>query len=226
MTSKGPKVETGSAASALPPDSDGREEEGMAPLDDVVVALLVDNQRQFLGYLERHLPTRADAEDVLQEFHLRVIGKVGQIREQASIRWWLFRVLKSVLADHFRKKAAAKRQASGLPADALGPLPEDDVVEGIICDCMHGLLGALKPGYAEVIRRADILEEAPAEIAADLGTTAGNIRTRLHRARRALGQSLRLSCLSCATHGFLNCCCKEPKALREGAGAPAPLPQV
>src|SRR3546814_19115504 len=80
--------------------------------------------------------------------------------------------------------------------------------------CLHKILPALKPEYAEILRRVDLAEEPREAIAAALGLTIGNLTVRLHRARQALRRVLELTCETCPIHGYLDCGCAYSRKLR------------
>ena len=80
----------------------------------------------------------------------------------------------------------------------------DNEVDGAVCNCLHKLLPTLKPEYADVIWRADLLGEPRDRIAATLGVTLNNVTVRLHRGRQALKKRLEEMCLTCPVHGFLD----------------------
>lgn len=63
-------------------------------------------------------------------------------------------------------------------------------VDRTVCDCLYKLLPTLKPEYAELIWRADLLGEPRDRIAASLGTTLSNVAVRLYRGRQALKKRL------------------------------------
>jgi RNA polymerase sigma-70 factor (ECF subfamily) len=90
----------------------------------------------------------------------------------------------------------------------------DGGVDGAICDCLYKLLPTLKPEYAEIIWRADLLGEPRDRIAASLGTTLNNVAVKLHRGRQALKKRLDEMCLTCPVHGFLDCRCEEAERIR------------
>jgi RNA polymerase sigma-70 factor (ECF subfamily) len=97
-------------------------------------------------------------------------------------------------------------------AEAIAPDPE---VDGIVCDCLYKLLPTLRPDYADVIWRADILGEPRDRIAASFGTSLNNVNVRLHRGRQALKRRLEETCLTCPVHGFLDCRCDEAERIRQ-----------
>jgi len=170
-----------------------------------VLAALVDNHRQFLAFLQRRVRTRAEAEDLLQAAYLRGIEKGGAIRSNESAVAWFYRLLRNALVDHYRRAGARARLISDeAPSEAAAPDPE---LRGEVCACISRLLPALKPEYAEMVKRVDLEETPVADVAHSLGLTPNNAAVRLHRARAALKRSLERSCGTCATHGCLDCGC-------------------
>lgn len=174
------------------------------------VARLVESHRRFLAFLERRLPGRAAAEEVLQEAFARAVERGGAIRDGESAVAWFYRLLRNAIADHHRRRVVEGRAIEQAAREAR-EASDDPELRAAVCGCMATLLPELKPEYAELIRRVD-LEEAPvAEVAGALGITANNAHVRLHRARQALKRRLEAACGTCATHGCLDCGCAPPQ---------------
>jgi RNA polymerase sigma-70 factor (ECF subfamily) len=90
----------------------------------------------------------------------------------------------------------------------------DDELDEAVCNCLYKLLPTLKPEYAEVIWRVDLLGEPRERVAASLEITLNNVTVRLHRGRQALKKRLEEMCLTCPVHGFLDCRCEEAERAR------------
>jgi RNA polymerase sigma-70 factor (ECF subfamily) len=187
------------------------------PLDaggtgSAALSALVDNHRRFLTFLERRTGDRATAEEILQSAFVKGLEKAGEIRDEERAVAWFYRVLRNALTDHWRARGVEHRALEGLArelADAAEPPPE---VATELCGCFGPLLGALKPEYAEILRRVDLEGARPLDFAAEAGITPNNAMVRLHRARKALREQLTLSCRTCAEHGCLDCSCGRPRA--------------
>tara|TARA_R110000782_G_scaffold47129_1_gene103799 strand:- start:8623 stop:9426 length:804 start_codon:yes stop_codon:yes gene_type:complete len=189
----------------------GRQQD-IEPLDPKLTAILTASRTQFLRYLQHRLGDRDEAEDVLQDFHMRVLAKASQIRDTGSTMAWLRAVLKSVLADHFRRAAAERNARQLMVADWLATNTEQEMIpteeEGfdrIACNCFYKLLPTLKREYADALMRIDLAQEPREDVARSLGITAGNMRVRLHRARRALKETLKRS-WRCRAHDCFGQC--------------------
>lgn len=189
-----------------------------------VVAALVENHRRFLAFLERRVGNRADAEEILQAAFVRGLERAGELRDEERAVAWFYRMLRNALVDHWRHRGAAARAEEALArelADAHEPAPE---LAAEICGCFEPLLDALKPEYAEILKRVDLEGLRPAEFAERSGLTANNAMVRLHRARRALREQLQAACRTCADHGCLDCSCGRPKAGGAGGAGEEKLP--
>lgn len=167
------------------------------------------NRNAFLGFLVKRLGNRADAEDVLQEFCIRVLARKDQLREADRMDAWLYAVLRSALNDHYRKSGRTRRLKDAVALEAQSAVMADDPVEDmdVICNCIRGLVTELRPADAILIRRIDIDERDRVSVAAEMGLKPGTLNVRLHRARSALGDALLAHCGPCCHHGFTDCSC-------------------
>ncbi len=198
--------------------------EDQEPASPLLETILSERRAYFLRYLQHRLGDRDDAEDVLQDFYMRVLKKAGQIRDQASIMAWLRVVLKSVLTDYCRRRTAERQARQRMVADwmALFPqqetaVPEEDETGRATCTCFYKLLPTLKAEYAEALSRVDLGQQSRADVAHALGITTGNMRVRLHRARQALKEALEHSCQQCVEHDCFgeNVCLDQPGGKKE-----------
>ncbi len=177
--------------------------------ETAVKKALIAGRPAFLGFLAKRLGNRTDAEDVLQEFCIRVFTRKDQLREVDRMDAWLYSVLRSTLNDHYRKSGRRKRLGEAYAIEMQSVEETVDTVEtlALICGCVRGLLPEMRPADGEIIQRIDINEEGRASVAADLGLKLGTLAVRLHRARAALGDLLLGHCGFCCKHGFEDCSC-------------------
>jgi len=168
---------------------------------------LLDGRGAFMGFLVKRLGNRADAEDVLQEFCIRVLTRKDQLRDAERMDAWLYTILRSTLNDHYRKgtrrsrlAAAAAREPEEWIADAPSQMAR-------LCTCHGGLISELRPADAELIRRIDFGEEDRETVAADLGLKRNALGVRLHRARNSLRDALMTHCGKCCQEDRDDCYC-------------------
>jgi RNA polymerase sigma-70 factor (ECF subfamily) len=194
-------------------NDDTEKDDALADINPAIVRSLAEAHDSIRQFLRRALRDDAEADDVMQEFYLRVLTRSSQIKREESARAWLRRVLRSVLNDHFRRQAARRRAEADFARKEAAIPPTEADFDTVACLCLYKVLPALKPEYAEVLRRVDLAEESREAVATVLGLTAGNLTVRLHRARRALQRVLELTCETCPIHGYLDCGCEYTRKL-------------
>jgi RNA polymerase sigma-70 factor (ECF subfamily) len=199
--------------------SDPEGEDAAKPADAAVRRALVEAREEFLVFLRHRVGSRDEAEELLQQFSLRAIERAWQLRDVRTVRGWLGRILATTLVDHQRRAIRRRRREVDMEQSDVENLAiePDRETDEAVCNCLHKLLPTLKPEYADVVWRSDILGEPRDRIAASLGTTLNNIAVRLHRGRQALRKRLEEMCLTCPVHGFLDCRCDEAERIRRRA---------
>ena len=183
---------------------------------DAVNLRLLECRRDFLRYFRRRLGRPEDAEDAFQDFCLKVIRAERSPDDGDRIDAWLGRILRNTLIDHYRRYASRQRGEAAYERELQVTANAVEADQGERpCPCIHDALPALKPEYAEVLRRAFFDEEPRVRIADELGLSSNNLGVRLHRARRALKHKLEQTCASCCDGGFLSCDCGSVGGTRE-----------
>jgi RNA polymerase sigma-70 factor (ECF subfamily) len=159
--------------------------------------LVMRYHQRLLRFAESFVPSRAIAEEVVQDTWLGVVRGVDRFEGRASVKTWLFRILAN------RARSTGLRESRSSPIsdddllegrfDATGhwnhpPAPWDDRVESRlfatqIADRVRELLPELPPAQRQVFVLRDIEGLEPDEACDLLGVSAGNQRVLLHRAR-------------------------------------------
>lgn len=183
------------------------------PIDADVKQVLVDNYRQFLGFLERRLGDRTLAEDLVQEAFAKGLPKLEELRDQEAVTAWFYRTLRNAAIDHHRRGQTKDRALARLVNELETSEPAADVHEEA-CRCVIRLADTLKPQYAEALQRIEIEGLPVKRFAEEQGISANNAAVRVFRARKALRQRVASFCGVCAEHGCFDCTC--------GSGALSP----
>ena len=189
---------------------------------DAVEAALLEGQHRILRFLLGRMGNVEDAKDVMQDFAMRAITRSDELRDVASVRGWLGRLLATAIADHHRR--SARRPMQDLGSDAATGSSEavalpDAETDAVVCGCLHDLIGLLHPRTADLLRRIDLLGQSRVDVARSLNISEGTLAVRLHRARRKLRDLLIRMCVTCPEHGFLDCACDRARARQRAAKA-------
>jgi RNA polymerase sigma factor (sigma-70 family) len=178
------------------------------------LAILLENHRAFLKYLERRVGDPALAEDILQDAFAKVLDRPDQAPADEGVVPWFYRTLRNAAIDRFRRRGAAGRAAEAFARDLETQTTPEPELEGEICACVGRLATTLKPEYAEALQAIDVGGMSVKAFADDRGLTAGNAGVRVFRAREALKKRVTESCGTCAEHGCRNCTCRAAPGLR------------
>jgi RNA polymerase sigma factor (sigma-70 family) len=180
------------------------------PARDELLAVMAENRRAFLSFLERRVGHRETAEDLLQESFARSLDKVP-LEAEESVTAWFYRVLRNGLIDHYRRRGVADRALAALQKELEEASPEAAPDErDAVCRCVTRLSETLKPEYALALRRVEVEGISVRDYASEAGITPNNAAVRLFRARETLRKRVVHWCGSCAAQGCVDCSCGEP----------------
>jgi len=173
------------------------------------IAVLIENHRAFLRYLERRVGDRALAEDILQDAFAKVVARPGQAPAGDAIVPWFYRTLRNAAIDRFRRRGAADRAFEAFARELETREVPARETEAEICACVSRLADTLKPEYADALHEIDIVGTPVKTYAVRKGLSANNAAVRVFRAREALKRRVMESCGTCADHGCVNCTCRS-----------------
>jgi RNA polymerase sigma factor (sigma-70 family) len=138
-----------------------------------------------LGYLLRRMPSRADAEDVLQETFLAAYAGRQQYRGSAQPLAWLLGIARRRCADRLR-------QPENLELVERDERDSHDLAQAVVnALTLEEAVQALPSTLQEALELIVLQQLTYKEAAALLGTPQGTLKWRVHEATRLL--RLRLS---------------------------------
>ena len=148
---------------------------------------------RLLRFAGRRLRNPADAEDVVQEACTRAWLAFADLRDDALVLPWLYRILRSSLSDHFEKRARREQLAPTLALESAGEALHDQgasPLENLIAlastERIHELLRMLPEEFALAIELHDLEGFRYADIANLTGVPPGTVMSRIYRGRKLL----------------------------------------
>jgi RNA polymerase sigma-70 factor (ECF subfamily) len=169
--------------------------------DEQAFATLVGRYHtRLLRLAETMVPSRAVAEEVVQDTWLGVVRGIERFEGRSSVKTWLFRILV------FRARTAGSREHRNVPLDDADPLQDRFETSGAWCappapwpDAVddrltaedlaarvHRHLAELPEAQRRVLVLRDVEGLEADDVCEVLGLSAGNQRVLLHRARTKL----------------------------------------
>lgn len=144
------------------------------------------------------LGNREDALDVAQDAMLRFFSTLHRFDTRRPVRPWLFQIVRNRVQD-LRRRARVRRHESldavsddGLKLEIVDTDvdPERDASRAQLRRRIWQNLGALSDAQREILVLRDYQDLSYAAIAATLKIPIGTVMSRLHGARKRLGQFL------------------------------------
>jgi RNA polymerase sigma-70 factor (ECF subfamily) len=147
----------------------------------------------------RLVPTREEAEDLVQDTYARAFRSWRSYTPGTNLRAWLFRILTNLNIDRGRKQQRTpdlqpmeegdyylynRLEESGAGDD------ERRVVERLSQDAIVDALASIPHNYRDVVVLVDIGDFSYADAAQILDVPIGTVMSRLHRGRRILKREL------------------------------------
>lgn len=187
-------------------------------------AKLIEGRNKFLGFLRKRLNSPQDAEDVFQDFCVKVLHNHGSIKSGERLDAWLGITLRHALTDHYRRRATRNRGAEAYANEAKILTPNIEKFVGSACSCVSAAMQKMDPAQAELLTRLDLQDEPREAVAADLGVSRNALGVRVHRVRAALKKKIAEICPVCGEGGFMQCDCDHARDTLPSS--PVPLTEM
>jgi RNA polymerase sigma-70 factor (ECF subfamily) len=185
--------------------------------EDAFMSLVDRYQAQMVRVAQMYVPTRAVAEEVVQETWLGVLKGLPRFEGRSSLRTWIFRILVNIAKTRGQRERRSVSFSSiwepegdepAVEPDRFLPqgerwaghwteaptswedVPEDRLLSQETLARVGAAIQELTPNQREVIRLRDVLGWSSEEVRNALDLTETNQRVLLHRARSKVRRAL------------------------------------
>ena len=166
--------------------------------DEAAFAALYEaHKRTVYSLCLRMTHSPADAEDLTQDAFLQVFRKIATFRGESAFSTWLHRLVVNLVLMRMRRKALDQVSLDEPELIEEQPVKRDYGVEDpTLAGCIDRVrleraMAHLPPGYRAVMYLYDVEGYEHNEIARIRGTSTGNSKSQLHKARMKMRKLLR-----------------------------------
>ncbi len=136
-----------------------------------------------------------EAEDLVQDTYLRAYRFFDKFEKGTNFRAWLFRILKNIYINKYRKESRAPQMVDISSVEASNNLqnlktPESEIFDKLLDDDITSAMDDLPEEFRDTILLSDLSGFSYKEIAEILECPIGTVMSRLHRGRKLLRDSL------------------------------------
>jgi RNA polymerase sigma-70 factor (ECF subfamily) len=150
--------------------------------------------RKIYNYAYRLSGNPHDANDLVQEVLLRVRGGLAEY-QPGSFEGWLWRITRNAFLDEVRKRR--RRPSVPFPDDSdqvlagfASPSADEVLADLRLDDDIQKALSDLPYEFREAVVMCDVIGLSYEEISIAVAIPVGTVRSRIHRGRRLLRESL------------------------------------
>ncbi len=183
-----------------PPSSESLSEDEV----DLFARLLAQHQDKLYRVAYRMAGHPEDAQDLLQDALLEAFRSFKRFQRGTYFDKWLYRIMTNTFIDRQRRSKRVGRidsldapqpggEEDGTPVREVADWSSDPAriaLRGTFEEPIQRALDTLPPEFRMVLILSDVEEFSYEEISEMMGTPVGTVRSRLHRARAAMKQSL------------------------------------
>ncbi len=148
----------------------------------------------FLGKARKIVHSKENAEDVVQETFTKIYLNARRFtpQEGASFSSWAYRILINTAISYYRKLKRTRAVMAPIPDDVLEYVAEhiDEMEEYVLQDYVASLMTRIPRSFQTVLKKYFLEGKSHKEIAEELHTTEGAIKTQAYRARKAFKEAV------------------------------------
>jgi len=159
--------------------------------------IVLQHRQGVWTYVLKLTGDRHAADDLCQEVFLRAFETFGSLRCEEKARSWLFSISYHVTVDWMRRRSAERRlkrvleseagaQTSWLSPESAAIRSEEERLARRSVRDLWRRVESLPPIYREIVKLRYGRRLPLARIASLIGIPVGNVKVRLHRARKRL----------------------------------------
>jgi len=152
---------------------------------------------QFSGALRDFILKRVknedDTEDILQEVFIKIHKNIGQVKNDKSLRGWLYQIARNSIIDYYRNRKLTVEDAEALELAADEPAADSDAVHDL-GPCVRALMERLPDRYRQSIVLTEFDGLTQKEMGKKLGLSVSGAKSRVQRAREKMKDLLEDCC--------------------------------
>jgi RNA polymerase sigma factor (sigma-70 family) len=154
---------------------------------DSITALVSGSHPNVQRFARSLCATPEDAEDAAQEALIILYRKIGMLRASGALASWMFRIVRNECLRRLRRDVPVPGLGT---ADLSTDSAEDEVLQRLEAGRVAAAIAALPADQRRVLIMRDVQGYSGRMVADALGLSTAAMKSRLHRARLAIRETL------------------------------------
>ncbi|WP_318212650.1 MULTISPECIES: RNA polymerase sigma factor [unclassified Streptomyces] len=155
-----------------------------------LTTVVMESQPHVRKFAKSLCSSPQDAEDAAQEALIILYRKIGTLRATGALASWMFRIVRNECLRQVRFLVHRNDEQPAEPEASAEPSAEEAVLHRLEVERIAAAVGALPRDQRQVLIMRDVQGLPGRTVALSLGLSNAAMKSRLHRARAAVRQSL------------------------------------
>jgi RNA polymerase sigma-70 factor, ECF subfamily len=164
-----------------------------------------DHHNELKGFIYSRVKNREVTNDLLQDVFIKVHLNLPSLKEETSVRSWIYSITNNIIIDYFRKQ---KSERGKLSDTAL--ISEDEERVNDMSVCVLPMVNKLPSRYKQALLDVEIARKSQKEFAHQLKISYSGAKSRVQRAREMLRKEFE-NCCKIVADKYGNIISGEPK---------------
>ncbi|WP_406063737.1 RNA polymerase sigma factor [Streptomyces sp. NBC_01077] len=155
-----------------------------------LTTVVMESQPHVRKFAKSLCASPQDAEDAAQEALIILYRKIGTLRATGALASWMFRIVRNECLRQVRTLVSRNDETPAGSDASAEPSAEEAVLHRLEVERIAAAVGALPRDQRQVLIMRDVQGLPGRAVAHSLGLSNAAMKSRLHRARAAVRQSL------------------------------------
>ncbi len=149
---------------------------------------------QLLAFISRKVSDKHQAEDILQDVFIKVIGNIHLLNDKQKLQSWLYQICRHSIIDYYRISKHALHSSEQDILDALVADTENHELQIHINQCLLTLINELPESVRALLLDSEFEHIKQKQLAQKYKLTLAATKSRILRGRKLLKKKLTACC--------------------------------
>lgn len=144
--------------------------------------IITDFKQELFGFVHKHIKDEDQAKDIHQEILIKIFTKHKSLKNQSSLKSWMYQIARNAITDYFRKnKFIDTKLSDNIISTDNEPIEEDE-----LAPCIAPFLQQLRPNYKQALELTDLGNLSQKELAKKMNLSYSGAKSTVQRARQEM----------------------------------------
>lgn len=156
--------------------------QSMASNDSRYQHIWSEHRSALEAFLHSRVGNASDVDDLLQDILIKIYRNLSSVKEETSLRSWLFQIAQNTIIDYYRRQ----KQSLNFQGLMLRYDEQDENTQHSLEQCVAPFINALPLDQRDLLTAIYLEGQSQKEFAASQGIAYSTLKSRVKRGREAM----------------------------------------